>query len=153
MNTNWADFKNDVKAVLADAPPVNPVQMPPVVVTVETWLGRQEVKRALWLIGLLVLAVSLGIIILFGDRTWRTTQPVVQVTEAQKARMDIEAISQRLRVLGCLSNNNWTDYIQRFPNDSGNIVIMDKNWVMNQVPPYITKPDVESQKFLESWSN
>ena len=155
--TNWCDFKNDVRNVLnppgfPDAgdqvsTPVPPWRTPPTIVVS---------KSNIWFLALIVLAVSLGVLIIFSKPTTQLdtsafkqveTQSVAP-NEMQAIRQDVERLKIKTRILGAVSNNNWSGYNARQP--SQDIVYIGKDWKMSQIPQNLQKTEADA-KFLQEW--
>ena len=140
MKTDWNAFKDDVRAVLTTEEPV-------------------PVKKNLWLIALLVLAISLAITIAFSDSDTKFKNPVSsnvpiekteKTDEIQKLKQEMANIAVKVRVLGVSHNNNWSSYNSR--SSSNDLVFLEQDWKMNQIPPNIQKNESDTA-FFQEWSN
>jgi hypothetical protein len=158
MSTNWADFQNDVRNVLnATDSPVKPVD-PPVKPPVPDPLPVDH--KRIWLLALLVLAVTLGITILLSNsKTELDTllKPVAAAAAVETPKVDglqnlqkeVDSLKVRVKILGAVNNNNWSSYNSR--QQSNDIVFIGKDWKMSQIPPNLQKTEADT-KFLQEWS-
>jgi len=164
MSNNWDAFKDDVRAVLQRpssrwaSEPESP-EPEPTPVPVPTPISP---KRNLWLIGLLVLALSLGITILLSNSNTQLEKPEVGgissplVTNENIVTKDDANLQQQLvvlnnkvRLLGSISNNNWNSYNRRVP--SNDLIFLEKDWKINQLPQNLQKTEADTQ-FFQEWT-
>jgi hypothetical protein len=166
MKTDWSDFKGDIKAVLrgnkvlttssshkiemAEAvEPTEPTPTAPVKVN----------KKTVWFMGLLALAVSLGITIALSDSNTQLTRPSI-IAESKAVAMPTDDkyqrhekwltdVSTKMRILSAVSNNNWDSYYRKTP--SNDLVFLGKNWKLSQSPPNLEKNETD-EKFFQEWS-
>jgi len=164
MSNNWDAFKDDVRAVLqrpssrwASEPESSEPEPTPVPVPTPI-----SPKRNLWLIGLLVLAFSLGITILLSNSNTQLEKPEVGgissplVTNENIVTKDDANLQQQLvvlnnkvRLLGSISNNNWNSYNRRVP--SNDLIFLEKDWKINQLPQNLQKTEADTQ-FFQEWT-
>lgn len=143
----WSDFQKNVSDVLDDSGGSGGSNIP-IIMPVES-------KPNIWLIALLVLAVSLGITIFFSrsntelntDRLREVQRVDPKVDELQFLRQDVEMLKTRVKILGSQANNNWADY-QVNPN----IVFIEKDWKLSKNPSNLQKTEADV-KFLQEWSS
>lgn len=153
---NWNDFKQEMKAVMNRRVDAYGIDSPSIPSSPSTPPSLAQPKRPIYLVALLVLAVTLGIVIFAQYRTRDVvaTEPQQQ-TQVKVNEMDvvnkIKGFDNAVRVLGMAHNNNWYTLYQNKP--AGDIVYIDPNWKMNHRPPNVTVKSELDEKFLSDWSN
>lgn len=146
----WSDFKKNVSDVL-DAPQNGSPDIPTIIPAAP--------KTNIWLIALLVLAVSLGITIFFSrsntelntDRIREVQRIEPKVDELQSLKQDVEMLRIKVRILGSLANNN---AVVNQENPSIVFIVGGEKpgeWKLSQIPPNLQKTEADFE-FFQKWA-
>lgn len=158
----WSDLREAVKRRVADSPSPMPTQS----------TQKKKVPQRLYTMGLLVLALTLGVFIfainqlesnqsgnvvietpsteIRVDTPKVNTPPVIELqssNEVEDLKRKVKIMDAKIMLLGSAHNNNWHVLQNRY---SGNdLVYFGGDWRLNQMPPHIQLVEKDKAWFAD----
>ena len=158
----WSDLRAAVRQVVEEPPLPQPAPMP-----------KKKSPQNVYLLGLVVLAVSLAVIIVAMQKSSRievegpgteirteqaTLDPKVEriaIPNVPAANGDVDDLKRKmnqmdskLMLLGAAHNNNWHVLQHRY--SSNDLVYFGSDWHLNQVPPHIQMSE-QDKSWFSAW--